>query len=486
MNLKTKLLSIILCCALILPSAHFTVNNFIKEPNDIFDYSHAYADGNPALSNTESKSAITTFSGKYSNSQVEITFPDGWLGSRMELLNQTIILMHKNSPGVTLFTGPSIALTVVDKSYYQKAYGNIDLSNTTNFRQLVGHSKIKDLGVASLTSVTINGISGEKMSEQGAGAHPQKDDIYGFVIDGKILFLAFYANPTEFEKNSADFSTTLNSLKISTVKATHANAENISTLSNTGLYGFATFSGKYSNPQGVEITFPDGWNGTKIDAANMTAISIRNNVDTITPLINFEIVNVSTVQKILGQLLNMSSNPIFRQALSQNSAGCQAPHQNMISINGMAGIRIGTQCPRSPLLPINSDYVIFFTKENLIMLSLYTMPNEFVKYDKIFNSTLNTLKIKNTQDMSSFVTNFEKQIQSSGILKIQNNGKNNINSTQTKLIQNTVPKLQVQTGINQKTTGNATNVDGKMKHFEQIRDKLMHSQFHPNPLARAQ
>ena len=47
-------------------------------------------------------------------------------------------------------------------------------------------------------------------------------------------------------------------------------------------------------------------------------------------------------------------------------------------------------------------------------------------------------------------------------------------------------KLQSQTEIKQKTIGSATNVDdNKMKHFEQIRDNLMHSKFKPNPSAKA-
>jgi len=152
----------------------------------------------------------------------------------------------------------------------------------------------------------------------------------------------------------------------------------------------------YIDPKsGVEITFPDGWNGIVTESANTILVKVTKNATEFIPSITFEIMDKSTIQKMVGHLENLANNKAFMQAMMSSSKGCNVTTPTSITVNGMNGMKMIAQCTIFGQ-SLTYDTIIFETNKNFVYLLFMTQSTEFEKYSGNFNSTLSTLKISNT------------------------------------------------------------------------------------------
>ena len=143
-------------------------------------------------------------SGEYSdpNSNLDITFPDGWSGFKIPQDNGTIIVLQKNDN--LLKSG--ILLAIFDKSKITK----IPVGQPTSLA-----FKNMKCDITSTTAITLNEMNGIQVMQQCSGEKSYKYKMIFFQTTKSLFDLMLGAQTTEFEKDVGDFNNTLSTLKIS-------------------------------------------------------------------------------------------------------------------------------------------------------------------------------------------------------------------------------------------------------------------------------
>ncbi|VVC05592.1 Fibronectin type III domain protein [uncultured archaeon] len=181
---------------------------------------------------------------------------------------------------------------------------------------------------------------------------------------------------------------------------TDANSPQQSSFSNMQSNPSVTkIAGAYSNPEaGLEVTFPNGWNGYLVHSANITGINMAKNGNEgiWSSTISLFITDSSTYEKMLGNMMDLAHNAAFKQAFANSSTGCKITTPTTITLNGMQGTEQELQCS-SDKFTVKAKTNIFQTNKNIISFTLIGFTaSAFDESSADYNEALNTLRISNT------------------------------------------------------------------------------------------
>ncbi len=155
-------------------------------------------------------------------------------------------------------------------------------------------------------------------------------------------------------------------------------------------------SGTFSDQgDGILITFPDGWSGNAIHSDNDTVVILTKNATEPFETINLSIVDKATVEKIVGHVPELTlDNSAFRDAMNISSEGCDITNPTTITLNGMSGTQMTSQCSVFGTT-LKYEMTLFDSDKNFVLLNFIAPTEEFEKLGTDFNETLNTLRISN-------------------------------------------------------------------------------------------
>ena len=163
--------------------------------------------------------------------------------------------------------------------------------------------------------------------------------------------------------------------------------------------GMQQVSGKYTDPSvGLQITFPDGWSGFQIpNAGTSMAMASPGGVATTTGQSDNAVMFVFvTIKKPINATFQ---NPTPNGTTSQPS-DCTTGSVQKTTVNGMNAVQITGECTGSN--PFKGKGYVFQTADkNIIVMFGSSSSSNFDKYVGQFDSSMNTLQIANTVDVTA-------------------------------------------------------------------------------------
>ncbi|MEO9320225.1 MAG: hypothetical protein ABI361_06095 [Nitrososphaera sp.] len=172
--------------------------------------------------------------------------------------------------------------------------------------------------------------------------------------------------------------------------------------------GMQQVSGKYTDSSvGLEITLPDGWSGIQLPATSGVSMAMAapggfSSMDQSNGTGMY--ISVTDKKPINATFQNPASMRSSSSSGTQQSDCSQASYSKT-TVNGMNAAVITVQCTGTS--PFKGKGYIFQTdaKNIMVLFGSASAPN-FDKYVSQFDSSVNTLKIANTVDVSVPVPEF--------------------------------------------------------------------------------
>jgi hypothetical protein len=163
-----------------------------------------------------------------------------------------------------------------------------------------------------------------------------------------------------------------------------------------GIPGMTQVSGKYANDAvGVEIVFPDGWEG--IEVMTEETLSVSTTAGGFTGQLPTKFIGLAVVPKALAEQQQQDPRDPSSYA-TEPGVQCGTPDVHTIQVSGKSGYEITIECTYPDGRALKTKTVMAQTATRWVTVSYTNLGSDFSADEAKFDAAVNTLRIRGVID----------------------------------------------------------------------------------------